>query len=77
MKGRNHSRWRIGVLWAMFVTLLVFVILKLTGAVLWTWLWVISPLWIPVSLAFVIISIVIIIAALRDIRERRKRRKWR
>jgi Flp pilus assembly protein TadB len=42
------------------VLLVVFVVLKLVGVVDWSWLWVLSPLWIPILLAlliFILISI--------------------
>ena len=29
---------------------IVFVTLKLTGYIYWGWLWVLSPLWIPIAL---------------------------
>lgn len=31
-----------------FLTLL-FIALKLTGYVTWTWIWVLSPLWLPIT----------------------------
>jgi FtsH-binding integral membrane protein len=37
---------------------IVFVALKLTGYVNWSWLWVLSPIWIPVALFCVIMCIV-------------------
>ncbi len=46
------------------VPFVVFLVLKLTGNIDWSWLWVTSPLWIPVALAlsfFVIILFVIIL----------------
>lgn len=36
--------------------LLLFVGLKLTGYVTWSWLWVLSPLWIPLAVVFVILG---------------------
>ena len=36
---------------------LLFVILKLTGVVEWSWLWVLSPIWIGVILALVVFII--------------------
>ena len=30
---------------------ILFIALKLTGHVQWSWLWVLSPIWIPVSVA--------------------------
>lgn len=36
---------------------LVFLILKLTHVIDWSWWWVTSPLWIPLILALVIVVI--------------------
>lgn len=33
----------------------VFVVLKLTGAIAWSWLWVLSPWWISLILLFLIV----------------------
>lgn len=40
---------------------IVFIILKLTNYIDWSWWWVLSPLWIP---AIIVIVIVFLIAAL-------------
>jgi hypothetical protein len=40
------------------VLFLVFLVLKLTGNIDWSWWWVTSPLWIPLTLGVVIISII-------------------
>jgi hypothetical protein len=37
---------------------IVFITLKLTGVIAWSWLWVLSPLWISFLLALLIIGIV-------------------
>ena len=34
---------------------LIFITLKLTGHIAWSWLWVLSPFWIPITIALVII----------------------
>jgi len=39
----------------------LFVGLKLTNVITWSWWWVLSPIWISLSLAIVIITIAIII----------------
>ena len=44
------------------VLFLVFLVLKLTGNIDWSWWWVTSPLWIPITLGVVIISIIGFIA---------------
>lgn len=39
---------------------LLFIGLKLCGVISWSWLWVLSPFWIPIALAVVICVIVLI-----------------
>ena len=41
---------------------IVFVVLKLTKVITWSWWWVLSPLWIDL----ILLSIVLIIVALID-----------
>jgi uncharacterized protein (DUF983 family) len=45
-----------------FIVLLtiIFVILKLTNTINWSWLWVFSPLWISVLIWLIIILIIVI-----------------
>lgn len=33
---------------------IAFIVLKLCGVIAWSWLWVLSPLWIPIALALLI-----------------------
>lgn len=42
------------------VLLIVFVVLKLIGVINWGWLWVLSPLWISVLIALVMIIVAVI-----------------
>lgn len=37
---------------------LIFITLKLTGYISWSWWWVISPLWIPAVITLVIIFLI-------------------
>ena len=43
-----------------FITtlLIIFVVLKLTDNIDWSWWWVLSPLWIPIGLALLTIVLV-------------------
>lgn len=36
------------------VLLILFIVLKLTNTINWSWLWVLSPLWIPVAIVVAI-----------------------
>lgn len=40
---------------------ILFIALKLTGFIGWSWLWVLSPLWIP--LAFVLLCLLVFVVA--------------
>lgn len=57
----------IGTLFAI-----IFVILKLTGHIDWSWVWVFAPIWIPFAIALsiltiygIIVLIIVIIAAIK------------
>lgn len=41
--------------------LIVFIILKITGLVEWSWIFVLSPLWIPVALGvfFLVVALIL------------------
>ena len=43
---------------------IVFIVLKLVGVVKWSWLWVLSPLWIGASFAVAIFALIVAIAAI-------------
>ena len=36
---------------------LVFIVLKLVGVINWSWVWVLSPIWIPIMLLIIIFLI--------------------
>ena len=39
---------------------LVFIVLKLLGVITWSWLWVLSPFWIPFVIGIILIILLII-----------------
>lgn len=39
---------------------IVFIVLKLTDYIGWSWVWVLSPLWLPFMLVFVMVATVAI-----------------
>lgn len=41
---------------------LVFIPLKLTNLIAWSWLWVLAPIWIPASLTLLILMVIAIVA---------------
>ena len=57
MSNSNSSSGGIGILGLLT---LIFVVLKLTGEITWSWWWVVSPLWLPFCIVIgIIIGIVI------------------
>ena len=45
---------------------IVFIVLKLCKTITWSWLWVLSPLWIPVISIIVIFILIVLLAMLFD-----------
>lgn len=54
------------------ILFIVFLVLKLTNVINWSWWWVTAPLWIPVSIALVLLLISSVILGIIAIIER----KW-
>lgn len=50
--------------WFFPALTLVFIILKLTQQIDWSWWWVLSPLWLPLVLILCVAAIVVIFATL-------------
>lgn len=44
---------------------LIFVTLKLTGVIAWSWLWVLLPFWGPVVLAVILVFLAASVASIR------------
>jgi hypothetical protein len=68
----NSNKKSGGVGFCGMLTIL-FIGLKLTGNVAWPWLWVLSPLWIPLCVCMVIFVIAAVVLAL-DAHARETRR---
>jgi hypothetical protein len=43
-----------------------FIVLKLVGKITWSWLWVLSPAWIPFAVVFVLLIAIGIRVMLKD-----------
>lgn len=59
MKNNNASTGGTSIAGLLGVA---FIVLKLTGVISWSWLWVLSPFWIPLGIALAIALIVGLIA---------------
>jgi membrane protein YdbS with pleckstrin-like domain len=59
----------IGICWLLTI---IFMVLKLTGTIAWSWWWVFSPLWIPFALAIVVAFIILIVVGISMALENKK-----
>lgn len=48
------------------VLAIVFIILKLVGVINWSWVWVLSPIWISIALWVVLVIVMVIIKNLLE-----------
>ena len=60
MSNNNNSGASGGIGFCGLLTI-VFIILKLCGVISWSWVWVLSPLWISFSLVVIIIVITLLV----------------
>lgn len=44
---------------------LIFIVLKLTNVISWSWVWVLSPTWIPLGIVIVIFALIGLFALIR------------
>lgn len=63
------QRVKRGGMGTLSVLTLIFIVLKLTGLIDWSWVWVLSPVWIP-GLFFAVVFAIILIGG------RLKKGKW-
>jgi hypothetical protein len=50
--------------WFCELLTVLFIGLKLTGFIAWSWWWVLSPLWIPVVIVLAIVVVVLLVLGL-------------
>lgn len=44
---------------------ITFIVLKLTGVINWSWIWVLSPIWIPLVI-FILFAIFLLVASITE-----------
>jgi hypothetical protein len=64
MEKENNKSTGITLSMILFI---VFLILKLTGNINWSWWWVTSPLWIPYALIILVFFFGIIVGLLKTL----------
>ena len=55
-----NNKTKQGGLGIVSVLTIVFIVLKLLGVIKWSWIWVLSPIWIPAVIAAVVFSVILI-----------------
>lgn len=62
-----------------FVGLLaiVFITLKLTGHISWSWVWVLAPIWISAAISLLVLAILGIIMLVIYLADKREEKNWR
>lgn len=58
----NNSSSKSGGIGFVGLLTVAFIVLKLCKVISWSWLWVLSPLWISALLVIVILGIVVLLA---------------
>lgn len=52
-----------------------FIVLKLTGVINWSWLWVLASIWIPTAITLAIIVTVLIVVLVKETLRALERRR--
>lgn len=59
---------------------IAFIVLKLTGVISWSWLWVLAPIWISAAIVIAVLLVVLIVVLVKEgvkQTEERQRRELR
>jgi hypothetical protein len=64
MSDNNNVQVRSGGIGFAGMLAILFIGLKLTGYIDWSWWWVLSPLWIPLAVVLGVIAVILVIAAI-------------
>lgn len=63
MSKKEKASSNKGVGFAGLLTI-AFIVLKLVGVITWSWVWVLSPIWISIALAVLLIIVAAILDAI-------------
>ena len=66
-ENRNNGASAAGGIGFCGLLAIAFIVLKLTGFIEWSWLWVLAPLWIPAAFALAVITIVLVIVLVKEL----------
>lgn len=70
MNNDSNNSSKAGGIGFLGLLALIFITLKLTGGIAWSWLWVLAPLWIPTALVIVILVVALIVLLVKEVAKR-------
>lgn len=70
MNNESNNSSKAGGIGFLGLLALIFITLKLTGVIAWSWLWVLAPLWIPTALVIVILVVALIVLLVKEVAKR-------
>jgi len=62
MKKKSKRNSGMGI---VSILTIIFIVLKITNKITWSWIWVLSPIWITFILVVIIFSIVLIVGRIK------------
>lgn len=69
----NESKGATGGIGFVGLLTIVFITLKLLGKITWSWVWVLSPIWISIIISVAVIIIALIAAVISS---HRRQKRW-
>lgn len=69
MRNTNNTTTVTGGIGFTGLLTIVFIVLKLCKVISWPWLWVLSPVWIPVVLVIIILAILLVAVICKAMRK--------
>lgn len=64
-ENRNNGSAAGGIGFCGLLTI-AFIVLKLTGVISWSWLWVLAPIWIPAAIVLAVLLVVLIVVLVKE-----------
>ena len=55
-----NTKTKQGGLGIVSILTIVFIVLKLSGVIKWSWIWVLSPLWMSAVIVLAVFSVILI-----------------
>lgn len=75
MSKSNNTNLSGGIGFTGLLTI-VFIVLKLVGVIDWSWLWVLSPIWIDLLVVFCVFLVAFVVMAIAQIIKGIKSRRY-